>query len=237
MAYEDPRVDDRTATVEFTYATDPEHERFMLAELAAGLDELTGRLGYTWGTVEPDARLWAAPVCAHCGKPLSFEDVESTAPTLCDSCETQAAYDAAADAADTVEVSLVGADPPMLLDRETPPGVWVRVGEPAGMDGYHVSVRGPKGAVRDFVMAQWGREDAVAAGLVASPQAATGYTALRPVEVMAEAQMLESVAGYTAADMSRELAFGVSTLDLDSSESIRWLLCLLARRLAEVDAS
>lgn len=32
-------------------------------------------------------------VCEDCGKPLSDDDRDSTAPTLCDSCETQRSYD------------------------------------------------------------------------------------------------------------------------------------------------
>lgn len=65
-------------------------------------------------------------VCADCGKPLSEEDRRSTAPTLCDSCETGRGYDAASGPLAGMDAA-VGNGGWGIQDRQT--GEWV-------VDGY-----------------------------------------------------------------------------------------------------
>ena len=64
-----------------------------------------------------------------------------------------------------------------------------------------------------------------------------GYAKRHAVEITARADMLETVAGYENSErVDREIAFATSALDLTDPESCRWLACLLARRIDELEA-
>ena len=62
-----------------------------------------------------------------------------------------------------------------------------------------------------------------------------GYTKHYPIDLTTEAHMLETVAGYSEGDVMRELAFAVLTLDAYDPASLRWLACLCARRVGDLD--
>jgi hypothetical protein len=64
-----------------------------------------------------------------------------------------------------------------------------------------------------------------------------GYTEHHPIGLTAEAQMLESAAGYTVARVRRELGYAIQTLERDDPDSLRWLVCLCARRVDDIEAA
>ncbi len=63
-----------------------------------------------------------------------------------------------------------------------------------------------------------------------------GYEEMHPVGIDVRADMLESVAGLTDAEMEGELAFATNTYDWNDPASMRWLAALTARRIATVEA-
>lgn len=63
------------------------------------------------------------------------------------------------------------------------------------------------------------------------------YTKMCAVPIKAEAQMLESWAGYDAAQVERELAFAIGCLDVKDEATLRWLACGIERRLADIEAT
>lgn len=65
--------------------------------------------------------------------------------------------------------------------------------------------------------------------------AGDGYAKMHAVDVQARADMLESVAGLDEAGMEREIAFGLAAVDARDAATMRWVVCLLARRVAELD--
>lgn len=64
-----------------------------------------------------------------------------------------------------------------------------------------------------------------------------GYAKHHPLTLTVRADMLESVSGLTDNDLHKEIAFGVSTLDVNDPESLRWLACLCERRVFDLENS
>lgn len=64
-----------------------------------------------------------------------------------------------------------------------------------------------------------------------------GYTEPHPVGIYAEAQMLESVAGFTDFDVERELAFAIESIDTNDKDTLLWAICLMARRIDDLEAA
>lgn len=63
-----------------------------------------------------------------------------------------------------------------------------------------------------------------------------GYAKPCKLDTTVRADMLETVAGYTDDDMHRELSFAIGTLDVYDPDSCRWMMALLDRRIAELEA-
>ena len=61
-----------------------------------------------------------------------------------------------------------------------------------------------------------------------------GYAMLCSLDAQVRADTLESVYGFSPADFEKELAFAMGMTDLNDVDSIRWLMALLNRRVAEL---
>lgn len=61
-----------------------------------------------------------------------------------------------------------------------------------------------------------------------------GYEKPTPLGLEVRADMLETVAGYDEHDMAREITFAKGMTDWHDAASLRWLACLIARRVDEI---
>lgn len=67
---------------------------------------------------------------------------------------------------------------------------------------------------------------------------ANGYAAMIRLGITARADMLETVAGFQDEPRTRaELWFAIQSADADDPDTLRWLACVLERRLDELVAA
>jgi hypothetical protein len=66
----------------------------------------------------------------------------------------------------------------------------------------------------------------------------TGYAKMHRLDIEARADMIETVAGYEddGRKVLRELSFAIGTLDENDPASLRWLACLIERRLVDIES-
>jgi hypothetical protein len=63
-----------------------------------------------------------------------------------------------------------------------------------------------------------------------------GYTKMHRLDIEARADMIETVAGMEGDGwrVKRELLYAMGDADYDDADSLRWLACVIERRLIEL---
>jgi hypothetical protein len=61
-----------------------------------------------------------------------------------------------------------------------------------------------------------------------------GYKRLHALDILARAETIETVAGYTREDVERELHFALRMTDENDRDSLVWLACLIERRIVDI---